>query len=139
MGREIRHIWRHETPLARTLMILVGLLLLAAYLNIGWAIGTYEHNHILGKTPETFWQEAWQGGFGVFSGLKTTEKNFAVQVNLGFQQIFFSFFWPLLIIGILVSWIVYGCLILLYWLWYAAVYFMWLIFAGGIAKILGVG
>jgi len=58
-------------PAPRWFMILfntvVVAMALAAYLNIGWAIGTYYHNYITGHTPQTFWQTVWGGGWEFFS------------------------------------------------------------------------
>lgn len=111
-------------------IVLIILFLLAAYLNIGWAIGTYYHNYIIGKTPQTFWQNVWSGGFNLFETVNTD--------TLQKDQIFFMFVWPIALF-ILLSWIVYGLWLFIYYYAFGVYCILWFIFAGGVAKLFGVG
>lgn len=108
---------KHHAP-TRAVLIVIGV---AIYLNIGWAIGTYYHYYIFGYEPQTFWQVVWRGGYQTFSGV--------VSHTLLFDQIFFMFFWTVVVgLSVPISWVVYAIHNLL-----------WLAGAGGIAKLLGVG
>ena len=99
-------------------------MLLVAYLNIGWAIGTYHLNYIVGQPPRTFWQSVWCGGFQFWeSGIKGNP--LVVQRTLMLT-------WPVWIVVAMVTW-------LIYFVYYSISYLLWLIFAGGFAKLLGVG
>lgn len=92
---------------------------LALYLNIGWALGTYWHNRILCKVPQTFWQIVWS----------ITSPNNCREHTLLMDQLVFMFSWPLLHLFFpLAGWLTYGAWLLLC-----------LIFAGGLAKLLGIG
>lgn len=93
----------------------------AVYLNIGWALGTYYHYNIMYQKPQTFIQTIAAGGWEFFSNFKTL-------YSLITDQILWMLFWPLWICSIVVTWILKGIS-----------YFLWLVFAGGIAKLLGVG
>ena len=95
---------------------------LAVYLNIGWAFGAYYTTYIFQKTPQTFWQVVWGGGYGFWTSAKPSELLVA-------DQIIFSIFWPLLAIAVpFISWLVYGLH-----------YLLWLVGWGGVAKLFGVG
>lgn len=98
--------------------VLIAILILTVYLNIGWALGTYYHNDIFkqGVTtqkPQTITQKSLCGGGEFFSicGGNT----------LLFDQVLMMFFWPFFLFIALLSWVI------------------WLIFAGGVAKLLGIG
>ncbi|MFY9461610.1 MAG: hypothetical protein WAP51_00210 [Candidatus Sungiibacteriota bacterium] len=92
---------------------------LAIYLNIGWALGTY-FNGISGKPVETSWQKFWHGGFGGMVAEPITHP-------LG-SQIAAMFLWPVLLLITVADWVFYGIYLIL-----------WLIFAGGLAKLVGLG
>lgn len=112
----------------RFVMILV---VVAMYLNVGWAIGTYYHNYIFGHVPQTFWQTVWKGGYQYLTGGGN---------QLRSDQIIMMFSWPVLI-GILVpiSWAIYVIHHLAMLAYHFIVFILWLVGAGGIAKLLGVG
>ena len=100
--------------------IAIVIALVAVYLNIGWAMGTYYHYNILGHEPQNFVQKIFCGGWTVFS--------YAQKSTLLGDQIFGMLVWPILLLFSFGSWLCYGIY-----------YFLWLIFAGGIAKLLGLG
>lgn len=124
-GGNGRHHFPHNTPararwlLSQFTAVLIIIAAVAVYLNIGWAIGAYHGAYIIGHAPQTFWQQVWAGWGGFLAGGLPAQP---------WDQILIMFLWPLLVLLALGSWVVYG----LYWL-------SWLIFAGGIAKLLGAG
>ena len=93
--------------------------LLAVYLNIGWTIGAYYETNILPHKPQTTWQTVWAGGFGFLAGNNPDAGGFPIIAML---------LWPTIVLIWLGSWLVFG----LY-------YLGWLIFAGGLAKLVGLG
>ncbi len=113
--------------------VLIGVVALAVYLNVGWALGTYYHDSIFQKTPAELSigqhiMAGWGGrGDGYFvRGACST---------LTAQRVF-SFFWPLVpVLVVLVSWCVAG----IYYAGWGVYYTLWFIFAGGGAKLLGLG
>ena len=103
--------------------LLLLLLALAVYLNIGWAFGTYFSTYIFPETPpQTFWQVVWSGGYGFWNSSSPPRE------PLLLNQILASLFWPFYVGSVVVSWLIFGLHQLL-----------WLIFWGGIAKLFGVG
>lgn len=96
------------------------IVLLTIYLNVGWALGTYHHNYIIGHEPETAWQTFWAGGWG-FWATKTPS-------SLIDAQIASLLIWPVMLAITLFSWFAY------FFVW-----FLWLVFAGGLAKLVGLG
>lgn len=92
---------------------------LAIYLNIGWALGTY-FNGISGKPAATSWQKFWHG---------KTIKMFNEPTTAPLAgQIAAMFLWPIVLLFTVADWVLYGIYILL-----------WLIFAGGLDKLVGIG
>lgn len=107
----------------------IGLFLLglAVYLNIGWVIGTYYYDNINFVNPseiETDTEKFMAGPNVLFNYDKSLKHQ---NTKIG-EQIMYSVLWPILIIFIIICWIFYGLYFLLL-----------LIFAGGIAKLLGLG
>jgi len=106
-------------------LIIVGL---TVYLNTGWALGTYHYNNVSHKSVES------RNIFDKFlagPGYRAHPPGTAVeghQVSLFRNQVTTSFIWPIVILMITSSWIIYF-----------GYYLLWLIFAGGIAKLLGLG
>lgn len=119
---------RHR-KLVRAVMFVV---IAAIYLNIGWAIGTYYHNYIFGHTPQTFWQTVWKGGYGSLNGGFGKE-------SLLFDQIFLMLVWPMLGFLVPTTWAVYAIHHFAVLAFHSMVFILWLIGAGGIAKLLGIG
>lgn len=90
----------------------------AIYFNIGWVIGTSIQNALLEKSAPTLLQTFWRGPANIF-------------VHQGNTSVLFwlnAFLWPAWLIDVLVAWAIYGIYLL-----------GWFIFAGGIAKALGIG
>lgn len=130
-----------------------GILGLAVYLNIGWALGTYvyalEH-----AAPKTTFSKILTGPQEMFSspGVKLPKIGDQVLLSLG---------WPILVVLAAGSWLVYGVfmlcfgvLLLLIWagveiwdllcwmglkMWMGFTWLAWFVFWGGAAKLLGVG
>lgn len=97
--------------------------IIAVYLNIGWALGTYYHNNIFNHPPQTVAQQVLSGA-GHFLTNQTQQHTSLLE-----DQTVMMFFWPVMILLVVIgSWLGYA----LYWL-------LWLVFAGGIVKIFGVG
>ena len=103
--------------------VILVVVAVALYLNAGWALGTYYHNHVLYQSPQTVIQIIAKGGWEFFTG---------TNCSLIKDQIVFMFCWPLLMIALVITWMVYLVVYLAYQL-------LWLWFAGGIAKLLAVG
>lgn len=111
----------------KVLLVLLFVIGFALYLNIGWAIGTYMHNNVAYKSVESgSLLDKFLAGpdHDIFS----EDISAANQHSLLSNQVMSSIFWPLLLVLIVVLWIV--CFIYL---------LLWLVFAGGIAKLFGVG
>mgnify|MGYP001580620174 FL=1 len=106
-----RPTWRNFVNL---FFILVALTI---YLNIGWTIGAYYETNILPHKPQTTWQTVWAGGFGFLAGNNPDAGGFPIIAML---------LWPTIVLIWLCSWLVFG----LY-------YLGWLVFAGGVGKLLG--
>lgn len=97
---------------------------LALYLNIGWAIGTWTHN-IFGNDVE--WTTISQkviSGPGEVNIIDSGDNTSTMLSN----QVTSMFLWPFLFVIVAVEWIGYGIYL-----------FLWFIFAGGGAKLLGYG
>lgn len=94
--------------------VLIAILILTVYLNIGWALGTYYHNDIFGHKPQTLTQKVLCGGGEFFAIVASNSPLLTNQCTI-------MFFWPILLSGVLFTWVI------------------WLIFAGGVAKLLGIG
>ena len=89
------------------------------YLNIGWALGTY-WNSIFDKPAETFWQKFWNAGTFNLLAVPTAP--------LLWNQIFSMLAWPISVLFVAALWIFQG-----------VYYLLWFIFAGGLAKLVGLG
>ena len=89
------------------------------YLNIGWALGTY-WNSIFDKPAETFWQKFWNAG--IFNLLADPT------ASPLWNQIFSMLAWPISVLFVAALWIFQG-----------VYYLLWFIFAGGLAKLVGLG
>lgn len=109
--------------------IVLAVLILAVYLNIGWALGTYYHNSIFSKTPAElsigqYIMAGWDGWFT------------KAACSMPTTQVIFSLFWPLVpVLVVLGSWCVAGVCSACWGVYYA----LWFIFVGGGAKLLGLG
>lgn len=112
--------------------ILKGVLLvaiIAVYLNIGWALGTYYYYHISGQEPQTLVQK-------ILSNPLMRE---APVNSLLVNQLSMMLLWPLVIFLSLVVWLLYALSSIVSLVVSGIKWLFWLIFAGGIAKILGAG
>ncbi len=103
--------------------LLIVLLALTLYANIGWMVGSYYYNNVL-TTPDeklTTLGKIAAGGWSYISrpdGSKDNSKGSAIFL--------FGIIWPIGLIVITTSWIIY-------YIYYIG----WFIFAGGAAKLLG--
>ena len=107
--------------------ILIWTIVTAIYLNIGWALGTFMHYDVQLGDPSKM-----SGVARIFSGgwsaLTPNDKD---KVNpLLTQQIILSIFWPFMIVLVMMTWIIY-------WLISAIVFLFHIIFAGGLAELIG--
>ena len=102
---------------------LILILALAAYLNIGWALGTYFYDEVARKIPESVVSQILSGPRNVLS---QSDRPAHMMIGRTSTQVFWSILWPALtlLIGVL-------------WLFYGIYYLLWLVFAGGIVKLLG--
>ncbi|MDP1629278.1 MAG: hypothetical protein Q8L57_01515 [bacterium] len=105
---------------------LVVLVLLTIYLNFGWVLGTYYHKHIYTQDPKNFSlsQHILTGGWDILA----RDSALKGERSLLYRQITFSLLWPIPLLAVVISWVA--------WIIY---HFLWLIFAGGVAKIIGIG
>jgi len=116
----------------RSIKFFVILAAVAIYLNIGWAFGTYYTTHIFQKTPQTLWQVIWGGGYNIWGGANPRSELSS--------NIIYSLAWPILVVLITGgSWLVYGLHQLGWLIFHLALYLLWLVGWGGIAKLIGVG
>lgn len=115
----------------KTLKIAGYVTALALYLNTGWALGTYmnkiSRTNELKETPAIF----LAGPERVLIPFEQVERHSPLM-----NQIVGSMFWPIVLSGLCIMWLIYFAIIGISELVY---YLLWLIFGGGIAKLLGVG
>lgn len=109
----------------RTKRILAFTIGLPIYLNIGWAIETYCYNNVEYVEPSGLVAQFAAGGWGFVSDIDTPEEG---RVSLRVKQIIMSIIWPIFLLVIVASWIIF-----------IAVKLLWLFFAGGFAKLFGIG
>lgn len=98
------------------ILIIIGI---AVYLNIGWFLGAYYHENIVGMSFNDL---------TIFGKIFAGPKAIMVEKRRGeklIDEVVLSIGWSLWIIIIMVAWIIYG----FYW-------FLWFIFAGGIIKLI---
>lgn len=110
--------------------ILIGTMIITLYLNIGWMMGTYVHERVKYSDDilsESSFAQFLSGGWHIFNTPQIPEKE---RESLFSKQMFFSLFWPVLLIFVVMTWIVYA--------------FAWLImllakliFIGGLAELVG--
>ena len=115
-----------RTFMKKILLLVVGI---AVYLNIGWAIGTFYVDRIAGVSCENLSsiERAASGGWCVshkipYMGLNVTSQTSQIAV--------FSVTWPFYLICLAISWVIYWAVEIVSWI-------AWLIFAGGAAKLFG--
>jgi len=106
---------------------------LMVYLNIGWHLGTYMFENVLYVTPETGWAHFWAGGWDFRS---QPERPLEFRTTLISENILVSIAWPVVLAGVLLSWVVFGVVTVLVWIWELLLFLLWLIFAGGFGEVL---
>jgi hypothetical protein len=104
--------------------VLIVLLALTLYCNIGWTVGSYYYNNVLATSPEklTTLGKAAAGGWSALADkrLRNSDSNKFAAVLI------FGILWPFGLAVVAVLWIIY-------YVYYVG----WFIFAGGGAKLLG--
>ena len=128
-----RRTWRTTAWGWKAVVIILGV---AIYLNIGWAFGGYYYENVHYVSPRTATAKVVAGGLGLFS---QTEMSQDVRHSRTGDQVMLSIIWPVLISCIAVSWFIFGVWKLGAFAALVVYRLLWLIFAGGIAKTLGVG
>ena len=111
--------WMYRT------LFLVGL---TVYFNTGWVLGTYIHEKIHYVNPpkfETAIDKFMAGPYMMFNNHKVPEERRNSKLE---SQFMFSIIWPVFILIYISSWILYGLWLLLPF-----------VFAGGLAKLFGIG
>ncbi len=120
----------------RVLLSVMSILGVALYLNIGWAIGTYYHENVKYTIQKTTTAKIAAGGWAIYSRVEVEDKS-----SLQLEQVEFSLVWPAFVVMIGFSWLAFGAWKLLVFVWWLAYWLayklLWLVFAGGIAKLLG--
>lgn len=76
-------------------LVIIGV---AIYFNIGYWVGDYFYNHTQIQKPDTFWAKLLNGGWGVVRNFGDRE------LTMGYSTIF----WPIGLVITLVSWFLYG-------------------------------
>ena len=104
----------------------VAMVALTVYLNIGWAVGTYLHNNVSYSVPQSFTAKVLAGPYSMLSSPSIPEHK---RASLLFGQMLCSIIWPLPIM------LIPGLL----WIVYALSWIAWIVFAGGLAKLFGIG
>lgn len=98
--------------------IFLLVLTVTIYLNFGWMMGAYYSDHAGLATPEKITT------FGKFMmGADDRSSDNTTKIS---WCILSSFLWPVGVFITLISWIIYGCY-----------YIGWFVFAGGAVKLLG--
>ena len=123
---------RIKNRLEWALVLVIVMVVMTVYFNTGWAIGTYIYNHVQYVNPPeietTIVDKFLAGPKNMMStNYKNSDQNRWTALEM---QTIFSLFWPLGIIFITASWLVYGIALFLY-------FSFWFVFAGGMVKLLG--
>ncbi|MDP3052040.1 MAG: hypothetical protein Q8N42_00870 [bacterium] len=106
--------------------VLIILLVLTLYCNIGWVMGSYYAHHVFSmaeKQLTTFGKVAAGGWNFLAQGDRPQEKN---RTESWVIVLFYGIIWPFGLLIAAISWIIYG-----------VYYTGWFVFAGGAAKLLG--
>lgn len=102
---------------------------LMLYLNIGWALGTYWNRVSTYEKPHNIVETFMQGGGKNWYCDAQSNPNCANPNDELANKVLSMFIWPIILVFFIGgSWIV--------WLFYKG---LWLIFAGGLAKLFGIG
>lgn len=115
----------HKVQTAKLWLVILGIIGLAAYLNIGWAMGTYFYDNVDSPQAQTTMSAK------ILAGPEGWVSRDSHKTKMQ-RQVVFSILWPLAICAIIGMWV-------LWTIGYIFVLFLWLIFAGGIAKLTGIG
>ncbi len=116
--------------------VVVMILLVTLYSNIGWIVGSYYGHNVLPVKHEnlTTFGKVMAGGW---AWLSEPDKNHGVF----FGAVLPGIVWPLMIISTAVTWVVYflcyGGYYAGYGIYHALYYAVWFILGGGGAKLLG--
>ena len=115
------------------LIILVGLML---YLNVGWHLGGYYNAHVLYTSEyDSFMAEALAGWGGfIGNGSNPPIENPHSGDRLQTDQRTLSILWPVFLLLAIGSWIVCGVTIFFGWIGALIGFFVWLIFQGGFGE-----
>jgi len=110
-------------------MVILAIIL---YCNIGWVNGTYYYKEISPAKAEelSFVGKIASGGWNIFTKIDNIREGTQKVDTLAATIFLFGIFWPMGILIVLVSWVIY---LIYYVIYYAG----WFIFAGGGAKLLG--
>ncbi|MBU1178730.1 hypothetical protein KKB69_00060 [Patescibacteria group bacterium] len=100
-------------------LMLISAVLLALYLNTGWAVGTFYHNNVLTKATEELSGLAYVAAGA--SGFLAVGPRYSASLLM--SQVIFSVCWPFFLALSLGTWVVCG----MYWILY-------FIFVGGLAN-----
>lgn len=126
--------------LIRAVAIIVGV---AVYLNIGWAYGTYSALYLgEGMSQTTVLQKFLIGP----NKILTAGLNPSLPAHQYVYMVFWSIWlvvtvvvWAIWLLGVVMGWMIWLVLWLVSGLWQSVRFVFRLVFAGGIAKLLGVG
>lgn len=118
----------HSKALRISANILVWGVAIAIYCNIGYAYGQYMHHNVIGNDQEliSLGQKFFAGGFELMKGSIYSTKD-QITVPHGFFYFLFVFVWPIIFVMFIFTWLI--------WIIYQLFF---LIFAGGIFKIIGI-
>lgn len=121
----------------KVVLWMVAVLALAVYLNIGWAFGTYMYNNVHYTVPKSFTAKVLAGPHSILSEPDTPENK---KPSPLVDQVALSIIWPVVIvIGPIVVWTIYAICYIVWLIVYGVYWTLWIVFAGGLAKLFGIG
>lgn len=112
------------------LLVIIGI---AIYLNIGWLIGAYYHENVFGVSSNglTILGKVLAGGW-----VMTARVTGVIRDDKLVDEILMSFLWPICIGVVLASWLIFGICWFVFGIYRLTIFFLKITFAGGIAKLI---
>ncbi len=122
-----------KKKMARWKKILILGVVITVYLNVGWAMGAYYRDNVTYTPKEklTFVGKIAAGWDASMAGKNHKPGDWSRQTDCAVSSVF----WPSFPIVTGASWLACSA----YYVGYAGYYVFWFIFAGGAAKLLGLG
>jgi len=118
-------------------LIILWLFGITIYLNLGWTVITYMDNHVTTNCIRdgTLTEKILQGPHGLLDA-KRSCGDYSLK-NKSLVKIAVLTVWPIHAAIPIIFWLLYSGYVLVYAVGWAAYKLLWLVFAGGVVKLLG--